>query len=62
MHAGSEKESSSGAMRMMGPNLACALKTARERLPESSVRVSHLLVIAARGGPGMWRMGEKQRL
>lgn len=62
MHARSEKDSSLGPVLIIGPYFSWALVTTKLRLPETSFKVSHLVVILARNGPGIFLSGEKKRL
>ena len=47
---------------MTDPYFLCASATTRLRLPASSLNVSHLDVILASGGPGIFLSGDKKKL
>ena len=62
MQERSENDNSSGAIRITGPYFSCALATTRLLFPETSLSVSHFVVILARNGPGMLLSGDRNRL
>ena len=62
MQERSENDSSSGAILITGPYFSWALAMTRLLFPETSLSVSHLVVILARKGPGMLLSGDRNKL